>query len=219
MKRCQTCCELFSDADTVCPKDGKELVPFISPLESSVPNSSVQLGSGATETPSQQSPMQILFLLHGRIGRRTFLGAYIGLVFANLVLLTLTFAVAGSWSEGKGLALHSLLHSPLIYAMFAIQIKRLHDFDASGWFAVIFIVPLLNPLFLLRLLCVKGTIGNNSYGPAPTTRAKQFPCPKCGQQVNFLSWFARPATQQVNFSWVDGVVIKCSRCGKTVPVP
>jgi len=48
----------------------------------------------------------------------------------------------------------------------AVTIRRLHDTDRSGWFALLIFVPLAS-LVLLVFLCMTGTKGDNSYGADP----------------------------------------------------
>lgn len=42
--------------------------------------------------------------------------------------------------------------------------NRLHDFDCSGWWALIFFIPYLNVLFLLGLCTRPGSKGENQHG-------------------------------------------------------
>ena len=42
--------------------------------------------------------------------------------------------------------------------------NRLHDFDCSGWWALIFFIPYLNALFLLGLCTRPGSKGENKHG-------------------------------------------------------
>jgi uncharacterized membrane protein YhaH (DUF805 family) len=46
------------------------------------------------------------------------------------------------------------------------QIKRLHDLDLSGWFALLGCIPIVNLFFGLYVLFCPGTEGPNQYGPA-----------------------------------------------------
>lgn len=50
----------------------------------------------------------------------------------------------------------------------AVQVRRLHDIDKSGWWILIQLVPLIGWLWFLVLLCMAGTDGDNEYGPAPS---------------------------------------------------
>jgi uncharacterized membrane protein YhaH (DUF805 family) len=45
--------------------------------------------------------------------------------------------------------------------------RRLHDINASGWYLLLSLVPLVNFILGLTLLFKKGTEGPNQYGPDP----------------------------------------------------
>lgn len=49
----------------------------------------------------------------------------------------------------------------------AVVVRRLHDVDKSGWWYLIFLVPLIGGLLLLYWFVTEGTRGPNQYGPDP----------------------------------------------------
>lgn len=49
------------------------------------------------------------------------------------------------------------------------MIRRLHDVDASGWWALLALIPLVNLFFFLYILLKAGTPGPNRYGPQRET--------------------------------------------------
>ncbi len=49
----------------------------------------------------------------------------------------------------------------------AVQVRRLHDIDKSGWWMFIQLVPLVGGIILLVFLCRKSTDGANRFGPNP----------------------------------------------------
>lgn len=50
---------------------------------------------------------------------------------------------------------------------FAVQVRRLHDRDKSGWFILIGLIPLLGGLILFWFNIQRGTKGTNTYGEDP----------------------------------------------------
>ncbi|MEO7547977.1 MAG: DUF805 domain-containing protein [Ramlibacter sp.] len=44
--------------------------------------------------------------------------------------------------------------------------RRLHDTDKSGWFQLIWIIPVLGWAVMIYLLAQRGTAGDNKYGAA-----------------------------------------------------
>jgi len=49
----------------------------------------------------------------------------------------------------------------------AVQVRRLHDQDLSGWLVLINFIPYLGALVMLVMMCLRGTAGENQYGPDP----------------------------------------------------
>lgn len=56
----------------------------------------------------------------------------------------------------------------------AVQVRRLHDRDKSGWFILIGIIPLLGGLILFWFNLQRGTQGTNSYGEDPLDQPQFF---------------------------------------------
>ena len=52
----------------------------------------------------------------------------------------------------------------------AVQVRRLHDVDRSGWWMLLWFVPVLGWTVMLVFLCLDGTRGGNSYGFDPKGR-------------------------------------------------
>ena len=56
----------------------------------------------------------------------------------------------------------------LILSSLAINVKRLHDRDKSGWWYLLMFLPLIGPLWLfVELGFLAGSTGTNDYGPDP----------------------------------------------------
>jgi uncharacterized membrane protein YhaH (DUF805 family) len=47
----------------------------------------------------------------------------------------------------------------------AVYVRRLHDTDRSGWWLLLFFVPLIGAIVLLVWFCTKGADGHNRFGP------------------------------------------------------
>ena len=123
---------------------------------------------GATPSPGPQSLSWILFSFQGRIPRRVFWGASLGAAFVFYGVFFALMAVFGEESIVPGLAM-LVLYIPFIWASLAIQVKRWHDVDKSGWWIFIGLIPCIGPIWaFIEAGCMRGTLGNNSYGPDPT---------------------------------------------------
>jgi len=55
----------------------------------------------------------------------------------------------------------------------AVGARRLHDTDRSGWWQLLWFVPVLGWLVLLVFYCLDGTPGDNRFGPDPKGRGAQ----------------------------------------------
>jgi len=55
----------------------------------------------------------------------------------------------------------------LIVPTVAVAVRRLHDTNRSGWWLLIAVIPLIGGVALLVWFCLRGTEGDNRFGPAP----------------------------------------------------
>ena len=96
----------------------------------------------------------------GRINRKVFLFRNLILYGISIVvhlLMWLIFSSAASWIVSVAFAAPG----------FSLGIRRLHDLDKTGWFSLIYFIPVVNVIFELYLLFCKGTEGMNRYGSDP----------------------------------------------------
>jgi uncharacterized membrane protein YhaH (DUF805 family) len=49
----------------------------------------------------------------------------------------------------------------------AVQIRRFHDQDKSGWFVLLAFIPFVGGLIVLVFMCLEGTRGANRFGADP----------------------------------------------------
>ena len=62
---------------------------------------------------------------------------------------------------------HGLSPFFVLLPVLALAIRRLHDTDRSGAWALLFFVPFIGWLVLLVFFCTEGTSGSNRYGNDP----------------------------------------------------
>ncbi len=96
----------------------------------------------------------------GRINRKVFLFRNLILYGISIVVNLVVWLVIGSSASW----IVSVAFAP---PAFSLGIRRLHDLDKSGWFALIYFIPVLNIILELYLLFFKGTEGMNRYGSDP----------------------------------------------------
>jgi uncharacterized membrane protein YhaH (DUF805 family) len=116
---------------------------------------------------------QILFSWQGRIPRRQYWGASIGIsllfVFACFLLGAGMETVSPGSAETSLELMIWLIIIPFYYVLFAITAKRWHDRDKSGWMNFIIFVPFIGPLWsLIECGFLRGTQGRNRFGSDPT---------------------------------------------------
>jgi DnaJ like chaperone protein len=121
----------------------------------------------------------------GRISRKTFWFASISLfvwyVVANMMIESTDETIVG---------LGSLFMVGLIWPTVAVQVKRWHDRDKSGWWYLISYVPIIGPPWvLIELGFLKGTDGANRYGfPPGTGRAYKYESDTGGSEDSYIPY-------------------------------
>ena len=126
----------------------------------------------------------VLFSFQGRINRARFWGALVVLVLIIIALEAAIFAIfAGPLASSMAgykpgdridpalypmFGLFALLSLVVLWPAFAIQVKRWHDRDKSGWWILIGLVPIIGGIWaFVEAGCLRGTPGPNRFGPDP----------------------------------------------------
>lgn len=106
----------------------------------------------------------MLFSFEGRLNRKPF-WLYI---LAWVVLVFVVELLTGDMS-GQDVSIPTTIVVLLgIWPNLAVQAKRWHDTDRSGWWILIGLVPLIGGLWALIVTgFFKGTPGDNRFGPDP----------------------------------------------------
>ncbi len=122
----------------------------------------IALASGAD--PERMSLRQLYIGLQGRIPRRTYwLHGVLTLLLLGVVINAL-LDIANLDNETAG----KLVNLVFLWPLIALSVKRQHDFDFSGWWALIHFVPAVGSLFLLLADgALPGTPGPNRFGIDP----------------------------------------------------
>lgn len=87
-------------------------------------------------------------------------------VLFNLLVNIAIGIIAGILGETVGSILSLLVMLALIIPGIAVTVRRLHDTDRSGWWILIALVPLVGAIVLLVFMVLRGTPGENRFGPA-----------------------------------------------------
>ncbi|MEJ6390351.1 DUF805 domain-containing protein [Gymnodinialimonas ulvae] len=55
----------------------------------------------------------------------------------------------------------------LLIPNIAVSVRRMHDIGRSGWWVLIFLIPIVNIIMLLVWFTQRGTVGPNEFGGDP----------------------------------------------------
>lgn len=120
-------------------------------------------------------PFKRYFDFEGRSRRKEywmFALLYAILMIAALVVLGFGLAMNGGEDQfnsvsAVGFSLIGLIMLVFLIPSIAVQVRRFHDQDKSGWFVLLLLIPSIGPLIVLVFMCLEGTPGENRYGPDP----------------------------------------------------
>lgn len=76
-------------------------------------------------------------------------------------------AALGNLAKGLFVVLGLLALLGLFLPSLAVAIRRLHDINSSGWWYLLTLLPYVGGLIMLVWYCIKGTAGENRFGPDP----------------------------------------------------
>ena len=125
-------------------------------------------------------PYRRYFEFNGRSRRKEF---WLFSLFCMVVSLGIDLATGGAWSHiasgTYAMGTKSNLVSTSLSGLFSlinliptlsVTLRRLHDVDRSGWWMLLYFVPVIGWLILLVFFCLDGTYGSNRYGADPKGR-------------------------------------------------
>jgi uncharacterized membrane protein YhaH (DUF805 family) len=104
--------------------------------------------------------------LNGRIGRVRYIAYTLAPSFVLNFVSGILFAIMMPML-GKHAWLGMLLYIPVMVLLFIMGVRRLNDLNVTGWISLLGLIPFVNLIFWLVLLCMPGSVGSNRYGPAP----------------------------------------------------
>lgn len=99
-----------------------------------------------------------------RTSRRDFWLAYLMNIIVAFVLGLICGMIAGFTGIAQIQYLAYLYSLAILVPSLAMEIRRLHDINKSGWWLLIVFVPLIGAIWLLILLATATKNENNNYG-------------------------------------------------------
>lgn len=112
----------------------------------------------------------------GRSRRKEYWFYTLGVTLVGLLLVIAMFTVAGGTQGLAGgadvfagpFAIVILLFGlALFIPSLAVQVRRFHDQDKSGWFVLLNFIPYIGGLIVLVFMLLEGTRGPNRFGEDP----------------------------------------------------
>lgn len=97
-----------------------------------------------------------------------FLFVIIGYVVAALLdsMLGMSGLIGGIYGP-----LLTLFGLAMIIPGLAVQVRRFHDQDKSGWLVLLALIPIIGGIAVVVFMCLDGTHGPNRFGPDPKGQA------------------------------------------------
>jgi len=119
---------------------------------------------------------KLLFSFEGRINRAKFWLVLIGILIVEVIVVGGTGGSAYFYTDSRA-AMESMgaagfiplvIFIPLLWIGLAVNVKRWHDRDKSGWWILINLVPVIGGLWsLIETGFLPGTHGSNRFGADP----------------------------------------------------
>jgi uncharacterized membrane protein YhaH (DUF805 family) len=114
----------------------------------------------------------------GRSRRKEYWMFFLGVFIVSIVFSVLFMATIGSVSgfeSGRAMngpsSILGLIFLVFVLALIvpsiAVQVRRFHDQDKSGWFVLLSLIPYVGGLIVLVFMLLEGTSGTNRYGSDP----------------------------------------------------
>lgn len=108
----------------------------------------------------------------GRSSRREFWMFLLGVNIVNLVWIIIAAASTDAYGDTNAMgklafAFLALTMLGSIVPLLAVQVRRFHDQDKSGWFAALNLIPYVGFIIVLAFMLIEGTSGDNRFGSDP----------------------------------------------------
>jgi len=92
-------------------------------------------------------------------------------VLSYVLLATAACVIAIMLGGGSAIfAALGLVFFGILLPSLAVQVRRLHDTNASGWWLLLALIPYLGGLIMVVWFCIPGTKGENRFGADPLNR-------------------------------------------------
>lgn len=116
--------------------------------------------------------VQLLFSFQGRIRRSHWWLGQLGVAIVASIIVAIAAMAFGRGAYGApagfGAIIAFVVYLVHLWIWLALNLKRYHDRDKSGWWVLIILIPVVGWIWqLIELGFLDGTPGSNKYGPSP----------------------------------------------------
>lgn len=117
-------------------------------------------------------PYQRYFEFTGRSRRMEYWMFTLFSILVVLAVVAVAFSV-GAATQSEDTTLLVLYAGIGIYVLasfipsLAVQVRRFHDQNLTGWLVLLGFIPYVGGLIILVFMCIEGTRGPNTYGADP----------------------------------------------------
>ena|SRR5436190_8398191 len=84
----------------------------------------------------------------------------------NLIVAVILVAVEVGVFGGPGI-LYGLYALAVLLPGLGVTIRRLHDTGRTGWWVLVYLIPIVGPIVMLVFMVLDSQPGDNEYGPNP----------------------------------------------------
>lgn len=131
----------------------------------SAPDAELNNGQDELYSPS-------ILSFNGRIGRLRYLAYGIGANFLMMLVMIPLVGASAFMGGEAGTSTVGMIGMVVFYAATIVVSvmfgkRRLNDLNRSGWWFLLFLVPIVNLLLAIYMLFFPGTDGGNNFGQAP----------------------------------------------------
>lgn len=140
-------------------------------------NATVATATGAAPPPPRPAredylawvllPIKRYADFQGRSSRTEFWLFQLAIAAFVVVAFTIVAASESGALAGLTLALFLIAALGLVVPQLAVQVRRLHDQDRSGWIVLLNLLPYVGALIVLAFMLIEGTRGENRFGADP----------------------------------------------------
>ena len=107
----------------------------------------------------------------GRSQRKEYWMFVLGVLIVALVLGFVQGLLGMGGDGGFASGILTLIFAVVIFIpALAVQVRRFHDQDKSGWFVLLSLIPFVGGIIVFVFMCLDGTPGPNRFGPDPKGR-------------------------------------------------